>query len=159
MKLKIELSNAGRSGGVFIDGTQVPNVRAVEFKAEVGELPVAVLTLVNPAVEILADMEARIVSVTAHGLRCLHCGELGANCKGSSGTLSDDEARDRWEAVFGPRPERECERDPVTQTLHFLPCTCQECVSRCRVCGAEANSIRGGRIVLVAHGRCSSCQG
>lgn len=75
----------------------------------------------------------------------------------SSGGITDEEARERWEAVFGPRPERECERDPVTQTLHFLPCECQECQSRCRVCGVEANAIRDGRIVLVASGRCSSC--
>lgn len=45
----------------------------------------------------------------------------------------------------------------LVEALHFLPCTCQECQARCRRCGTEANSIRGGRIVLVAHGRCSSC--
>lgn len=76
----------------------------------------------------------------------------------SSGDLTDDEARARWEAVFGKRPEKVCEVDPATQTMHFQPCTCQECSSRCRICGAEANSIRGGRIVLVAHGRCDACR-
>lgn len=75
----------------------------------------------------------------------------------SSGGITDEEARERWEAVFGKRPERACEYDRGNGTLHFLPCECQECVSRRRVCGAEANAIRDGRIVLVASGRCSSC--
>ena len=76
----------------------------------------------------------------------------------SSGDVSADEMRARWEAVFGPRPEQRCEYDPRNQTLHFQPCDCQECCARCRVCGAEANAIRGGRIVLVAHGRCEMCR-
>lgn len=75
----------------------------------------------------------------------------------SSGGITDDEARARWEAVFGPRPERACEYDRNAGTMHFLPCECQECVSRCRICGVEANAIRDGRIVLVTSGRCSSC--
>ena len=70
-------------------------------------------------------------------------------------TDSSDDARARWEAVFGVRPERECEQDEATQTIHFFPCGCYLCASRCRICGAEANSIMGGRIVLVANGRCA----
>ena len=76
----------------------------------------------------------------------------------SSGDLTADEARARWEAVFGKRPERVCEFDERTQTMHFSPCSCQECEARCRICGATANSIRGGRIVLVRDGRCGDHQ-
>ena len=70
MKLKIELTNVGRSGGVFIDGAKVPNVRAVEFKAEVGEAPIAVL-LVNPDVEIVTELESKGVQVRTETPRAL----------------------------------------------------------------------------------------
>lgn len=75
----------------------------------------------------------------------------------SSGALTAEESRARWEAVFGPRPERRAELDPDTQTLHFIPCTCEECQTRCRKCGAATSSIRDGRVVLVTNGRCGPC--
>lgn len=75
----------------------------------------------------------------------------------SSGGISDAEARARWEAVFGPRPEKTMERDPAAQTLHFQPCSCQECQTVCRKCGGRTNELRDGRIVLVTHGRCGPC--
>lgn len=75
-----------------------------------------------------------------------------------SGALTDDEMRERWEAVFGKRPERICEVNASTQTMHFLPCSCDECRTLCRVCGARTHEIRAGRIVVVTDGRCELCK-
>lgn len=51
-QVRIELNTAATSGGIYIDDKRIHGVRAIEYKAGVGDAATVTITLVPKAVEI-----------------------------------------------------------------------------------------------------------